>query len=89
MSLYVMIEVKEIENDLPKSIKKIFFGKHFLARVEQNGGKKRYIVKFSDFVESLSPKEKEELDFLKEEVTESNRLDGFIFTSDEAREVYE
>jgi hypothetical protein len=72
---------------LPKNIKKIFFGKHFFAQVEQFAGKKRDIVRLSDFIESLSPREKEELDFLKEEVPESSKLEGFIFTGEEAKEV--
>jgi hypothetical protein len=84
-----MIEIKKIENDLPKNIKKIFFGKHFLAEVEQINGNRRYLVKLSDLIESLSQREREEIEFLKEEVPESCRLEGFAFTSDEAREVCE
>lgn len=89
MGLFVMIEIKKIENDLPENIKKIFFGKHFLAKVEQEDGKKRYIVRLSDFVGNLSSEEKEEIEFLKEEVSESNRIEGFAFTCEEVEEVYE
>jgi len=84
-----MIEIKKIENDLPENIKKIFFGKHFLAKVEEKAGEKRYIVRLSDLIGNLSPEEKGEMEFFKEEVLESNRIEGFAFTCEEVEEVYE